>query len=146
MAELLIKAVDFTHPDPGEDKAGSYKRGDVVIVREDGSLWSALETLAPNFGGKFFIVELPGVSVAQIRAMEKSETQTVPVPPGTEDALGGPTMDKVVTRRAWSLDISQLPPGIITALDTPGANNIPLAVLLNATIRKADGVRADTVM
>jgi len=146
MAELLVKAVDFTHPDPDTDKAASYKRGDVVVIGEDGSPWSALEILAPNAGGKFFIVELPGTSVAQILAMTKSETQTVPVPSGTEDALGSPTMDEIITRRAWGLDISQLPPGIITALDTPGGTNIPLATLLNATIRKSDGVRADTVM
>ena len=38
MAEFLIKAIDDTHSDPVKDKRGSYKRGDIVQVYEDGGI------------------------------------------------------------------------------------------------------------
>ena len=39
MAEILIKAIDFTHPDPDIDRVGSYKKGMIVFVKDDGYIW-----------------------------------------------------------------------------------------------------------
>ena len=35
MAELLIKAIDASNPNPDKDKRGCYKRGMVVEIRPD---------------------------------------------------------------------------------------------------------------
>lgn len=43
MARLLVKAVDYTHPDPDKDRRAAYKRGDVVCVMPDGHQWGAAE-------------------------------------------------------------------------------------------------------
>jgi hypothetical protein len=63
MAEFLVKAVDHTHPDPDEDRAGAYKVGDIVVVFPDGHTWGSEETLP-----KFVVVKCPGLDVATARA------------------------------------------------------------------------------
>lgn len=67
MAELLIKAIDAVHSDPVKDQRGCYKLGDPVCIRSDGFQWGALEALPPAQGGKFVIIKLPGVTIAQIK-------------------------------------------------------------------------------
>ena len=57
MAELLILNRDAT----AEQR--SYKRGDVVVVRDDGHQWGGAEGL-PDF----VVAHLPGVSVAAVEA------------------------------------------------------------------------------
>jgi hypothetical protein len=57
MAELLILNRDAT------PEQRSYKRGDVVVVREDGHEWGRAEGL-PDF----IRASLPGVSVAAVEA------------------------------------------------------------------------------
>ncbi|HTG44144.1 MAG TPA: hypothetical protein VK633_06395 [Verrucomicrobiae bacterium] len=48
MAELLVKAVDATNPDPMKDARGCYKRGMPVVVFDDGHEWGDQENL-PTF-------------------------------------------------------------------------------------------------
>jgi len=139
MAELLIKAIDFVNPDPDEDKRGSYKRGDVVVVREDGAPWGAKESLAPSSGGKFSIVKLAGETVASLTQFCLAETTSVFVADLNANA------DILDTCRRWRLNIDELPAGIITAMTTPGSANLPLATLLAALERKVDGVRGDAI-
>lgn len=55
MARLLIKAVDYTHPDPDKDRRAAYKRGDVVVVMPDGHVWGGAE--GPP---KFVQMDVPG--------------------------------------------------------------------------------------
>ena len=43
MARLLVKAVDYVHPDPIIDKQAAYKRGDVVAVLPDGHVFGRME-------------------------------------------------------------------------------------------------------
>lgn len=62
MAEILIKAIDNTHPDPIKNLRGCYKAGDPVAVFDDGHAWGKEE--GPP---KFFILKLPGVPAAQVR-------------------------------------------------------------------------------
>ena len=47
MCEILIKATNSSHVDPEEDKK-HWKRGDIVVIQEDGHEWGNLETL-PHF-------------------------------------------------------------------------------------------------
>lgn len=62
MAEILIKAVDAAHADPEKDKQGCYKRGDPVVVMDDGHEWGKEERLP-----KFVVVKIPGLSVAKAK-------------------------------------------------------------------------------
>jgi hypothetical protein len=48
MAELLVLAVQRTHPDPETDRKGLRKKGDIVVVKPDGHEWGAGEGL-PTF-------------------------------------------------------------------------------------------------
>jgi len=43
MAQALIKAVDFTHPDPETDRIGAHKRGDIIAVMPDSHEWGSAE-------------------------------------------------------------------------------------------------------
>jgi len=58
MCELIVKAVDATHPDPEKDRRGCYKRGYPVAVYPDGTKWGACECLP-----RFVIIKFPGVPV-----------------------------------------------------------------------------------
>ena len=69
MAELLIKAVDATNPDPTKDRLCG-KRGDVVEVQDDGFVWGSDEAMPPDNGGKFFILELPGVPKEELEYLK----------------------------------------------------------------------------
>lgn len=60
MAEILVRAFDSTHADPKIDLAGCYKRGDLVVVADDGHEWGASERLP-----KFWQVRITNVSKAQ---------------------------------------------------------------------------------
>jgi len=55
MAEALIKAVDFVHPDPEIDKRGAHKRGDIIVIKPDGWNWGGAE----RDPSKFAIVTVP---------------------------------------------------------------------------------------
>lgn len=55
MAEALIKAVDFVHPDPDIDRRGAHKRGDIIVVMPDGHQWGGAERDI----SKFAIVSVP---------------------------------------------------------------------------------------
>ena len=72
MARLLVKAVDYTCSDPETDKKAAYKRGDVVVVMPDGHVWGNAEGLP-----KFERVDLPGVSVEEVRHLANSEAQAL---------------------------------------------------------------------
>lgn len=81
MAEILIKAVDATHPDPVKDRRACHKKGDPVEIREDGAEWCAYECLP-----KFYVFKLPGVSVEQAGKYIE------------------PHMEPVVKAQAWLLE------------------------------------------
>lgn len=71
MAEILIKAMDHSHPDPNKDRAGCYKRGMCVVVKDDGHPgWGAKEGLP-----KFAVLKVPGVSAAKLRKYTAEQMQ-----------------------------------------------------------------------
>ena len=59
-AEILFKAVD--NPDPM-----GYKRGDPVVIFENGHVWGSEELKVPNVGGLFVVIKITDVTVAQVR-------------------------------------------------------------------------------
>lgn len=101
MAELLIKATDAFNADPIKDKAGCYKRGDVVVVMNDGWPWGKSE--GPP---KFVIVKIPGMTVEEAQKYIESEKDA----PDSE----------VLTRRKFKFHIDGTPSEIKDELETKG--------------------------
>ena len=70
MAEFLVLAKQgYTNPDPVKDKQGCYKRGDIVVVRDDGHEWGNMEG-APDF----VIVKVPGLLTADAEVYAQPES------------------------------------------------------------------------
>lgn len=86
MAEMLIKASDYIHPDPEKDRRGVHKRGDIINSKPDG--WSDHPNWKyssyPYFRhdqffdapllleGKFILIKVPGLTVEEARAWRDS--------------------------------------------------------------------------
>lgn len=92
MARLLIKATDAKHVDPVVDKAGSYKRGDVVAIMPDGHTWGGAEGL-PNF----LQVDTP----QSVEAIQHLTESAFDLPNDFENR-------KTISRRRYSVDLSLL--------------------------------------
>lgn len=130
MAELLIKAVDATHPDGETDRAGCYKRGDVVVVQEDGHQWGMKE--GPP---RFFVLKIPGVEKSRVERLCEEQD---------DDDAGRPFVDgegrrRVFRRRRWRVDIDSLPAPVRNALSGTGVASITRLQILSALVRKRDG-------
>ena len=100
MAELLVKLLSATNPDPVKDARGCYKRGDVVDVRPDGFKWGR-EECPP----RFVVVCIPGSSVEESRKYLEPEIE--------EKAVDGEQVKTMARRRKTGLDLS----GILTVAD-----------------------------
>ena len=105
MAQLLIKAQQ-TASGPG-----SYLRGHVVGVFPDSHVFGAREGLP-----RFLVLEVP--DDVHDDHPELSEP---------ENDAGDPSV--MVRRRKWQVDIDDLPPGILVALEASGRTNIARGVL-----------------
>lgn len=57
MAQLLVKAIDDTHPDPVIDATECWKRGDIIMVREDDHAFGDAE-ISPMFR----VISVPGMT------------------------------------------------------------------------------------
>ena len=93
MAEMLVKAIDATHPDPDKDRRGCYKRGMPVVVMDDGHEWGKEERLP-----KFVIIKIPLTSKDKIMKYIDPE-------PGL-DVEGNIIIDR---RRMWKIRLADLP-------------------------------------
>lgn len=113
MAELLIKAVDATHSNPDKDKA-CYKQGDVVIVQEDGFTWGNKELKPPAEGGKFVVVQITGVTVAQLNTWCQNNWGIL-----AEHAELG-ERDEITRRRSIRIDVDLLPNNVRNILNRDG--------------------------
>lgn len=134
MCEILIFAANNTNinPDPEKDRRGCYKRGMVVVVKDDGHLWGREESKAvwiaegrdlAQWSDKFVIVRLPGVPAAkadELLAEQMEDDTGVPtIQPGSIALAGGPYPWRF-RRRRWRLDMASLPPAIRNALIADG--------------------------
>lgn len=91
--ELLLMAVDKHHPDPVIDKAGSYKKGDVVCIKNEGHEWGRLEALT------HFLVVKADLTERETEEFVKPETSPV------LDTDGSPI---VKTRRKYKFDFERV--------------------------------------
>jgi hypothetical protein len=131
MAELLIKAIDMTHPDPEKDK-GCYKRGDIVDVRPDGHPWGKEE--GPP---KFYIVKVPDAKPEDIKHLQESETETKnKQDKDGKDVLdkdGNPIEQQVMTkRRRYNLDID--------SMETPDQESLASGIKVELAMEKLNPV------
>lgn len=132
MAELLIKARDAVNADAEKDRRGCYKRGDVVIVQNDGHQWGAMEG-PPNF----VVLRIPGAARALAERLTEEQD---------DDDAGTPLQDEQGQRRAfrrrrWRVDLDALPAAIRTALQTTGRASITRAQIRSRLKRKRDGAQ-----
>lgn len=115
MAELLVKAVSATHPDPIKDAQGCYKRGDIVDVRPDGFEWGKSEGL-PNF----VVIKVPGVDHTSNKHLMQphQEQSTEKDPKSGKDK----PVTKTLKRRLWNvqLDHESIPQNVKDTLKTTG--------------------------
>lgn len=94
MAELLVKAIDSRVADPDLERRGCYKRGDVVVVFEDGHEWGR-EERPP----KFIVVQIPGAPASAFRELQEVDWSPVL----------GPREERIpMRRRQWRLDYARL--------------------------------------
>ena len=132
MAELLVKARGAAHADPEKDRRGCYKRGDVVIVQEDGHEWGRKEG-PPNF----VILRIPGAARALAERLTEEQD---------DDDAGAPLQDEQGQRRAfrrrrWRVDLDALPAAIRTALQNEGRASITRVQIRSRLRRKRDGAQ-----
>lgn len=105
MCELLVKAIDATHPDPIINLAGCYKRGDVVSVKPDGFNWGAGESDTSVFE----IVKMVGMSVADMQYLLNANQEPVPLSAMQKIPMIARHINKQIrdniTRKRYSIDI-----------------------------------------
>lgn len=132
MAEILFKAVDATNPDGTKDVRGCYKRGDPVLVRDDGWPWGAKELLPPAQGGKFVRVRITDRTAAQIAtAVQNRWGVDIDSPETSAGAL--------VRRRLLRLRVDDLPAGVRNQLNTTGLYETDFATARNFIRNKLTG-------
>lgn len=111
MAQILIKAIDATHPDATKDRRGCYKRGMPVVVMPDSHTWGA-EERPP----KFIVIKIPRVPVDTVRKY---------IEPELEDSVGDDKKQQQVYRkRMWKLRIDDMPAAAKAKLTEKGALTI----------------------
>lgn len=130
MAELLIKARDANHADAEKDRRGCYKRGDVVLVVEDGHEWGRKEG-PPNF----VILRIPLAARALAERLADEDD---------EDDVGAPAVDekgerRVHRRRRWRVNLEALPAAVRAALQADGRASVTRVQLRARLRRKRDG-------
>ena len=127
MCEILIFAKNNTNPDPEKDRRGCYKRGMVVVVKEDGHSWGREESkqgwiaegnLAANWPGqgKFVLLKIPGVLASKAQELISHQV---------EDDVGTPLINSdgapiVWRRRRWQLLVDSIPLAVRNTLASTG--------------------------
>lgn len=89
MAELLVRVVDKSLPDPYANTKLT-KRGDVIVIQPDRWAWGSSEQKHPDWR----IIRVPGVAVVAVQAFLAPEPE---VDPGAQSLM--------LQRRAFRLDI-----------------------------------------
>lgn len=103
MAEILIMAVNKTHPNETKDRQGSYKVGMPVVVEEDNHKWGAKEC-PPTF----YLIKIPTIAAYRVRKFVAE--QTIDLGQGAE----------LYRRRRWQIRVSDLPQAAINLFQANG--------------------------
>ncbi len=122
--EILVKAIDHTHIDPDKDRRGAYKRGDPVVVMEDGHEWG-LKERPP----KFFVVKIPGLAVEAAKKYIESEMD-----------LSDPENPVVYRRRLFGLPVDTLPGNIRNIINSVGTVSITPIQMKQYILNKKTGL------
>lgn len=101
MAELLVRVVDKVNSTSQVLDSRCTKRGDVIVVMEDGWPWGN-EELGVN--SNYVVLKLPNASRAGLRLLE--------FPEGTLSPLD--------QRRGRKVEIASFPPLLAALFDNPG--------------------------
>jgi len=132
--DILVKAVDATHPDSAKDARGCYKLGMPVVIKPTGWAWGYEETRAPIDGGKFVIIRVlknddtpvwsegedPPARVERYMQSERSDLVFEP---------DNPTLGVVVRRRQYKLRLADIPGGVLSTLNQTGLYEVRWTVL-----------------
>lgn len=118
MCEMLVMREDKVNDDPYLD-AQCYKRGDVIVIMEDGHPWSKEELDHP----RWLVVKVPGVPRDKLTAYLVGEP-------------GDPLQNKMLQRRAFTFDMD--------AHDQEGKKDYNEAKALEK--KKAKPARADPLV
>lgn len=94
MAELLIRVVDKVNEQDQERDAQCMKRGDVVVIVDDGWKWSPAERKNPDWR----IVSMPGIPAEKLQAYLAPEKYESPAEIGV----------RLLRRRAFKIDMDAL--------------------------------------
>jgi hypothetical protein len=122
MAEFLIRVHDKTNPNSIYEDVRCMKRGDVVVVCEDGWPWSQKELTAPYWR----IVKVPGMP------MEEAQALTTP-------ELGDINVNRMLRRRAFKLDVDNV--NLPNAIRSWLADDTRAQPTLTVTLSRARGLK-----
>jgi hypothetical protein len=111
MCELLVRVVDKVNPNCPYADAQCTKRGDVIVVVEDGWQWGREEVNNPTYQ----IVRVPGVPAEQAASFLSQEIGDSPV------------KSKMLRKRGFSFDLSRPLPTNYTELMACRVVKKPLA-------------------
>lgn len=102
MSELIIKAVDGKNIDPIIETRDCYRTNDVIAVFDNKHPWTALESKiqwvidgnsSASWHGKTYIVKLPSVSKAKVKALMYEDVVNL----------------LLRARRLWMFDLNVIP-------------------------------------
>jgi hypothetical protein len=120
MAEFLLRVVDKVNTDPVLNTKCT-KRGDVIVVQEDGWAWGLRELTDPQYR----LLRVPAMSLSEARTFVAEEQDVNPQAPS-----------RMLLRRAFKLDIDHpIVPIPVKAWLADATRATPLLVLnLNISI------------
>lgn len=72
LAQFLIKAISATNVDPSIDKCGCYKKGDIVVVKDDLHIWGKKEGLP-----SFIVISVTGLLTQLVEYLTDQSTVQV---------------------------------------------------------------------
>jgi len=104
MAELLVRNIDKINPNSAELNMQCFKRGDVIVVQEDGWGWSPAELA----GSPWTVIKFPDGSVSAANSY---------LPPAY---AAGPDDPRIILPRAFYFDLDL--PGV-----SPGTGEVVFA-------------------
>jgi hypothetical protein len=121
MAEILLRAVDNISGHPL-----AWKRGMPVVVFENGHPWSPQESLPPANGGKFVVIKVTDVTVAQVEQFLRNRWGIDLCDPEIAVVTVEPTE---IRRRVIEIRLADLPIAVRQELNQTGSYTTTWPVL-----------------
>ena len=136
MCEILIAARNNR-----ASGVAQTKRGDILVVKEDGWVWGAQETRLYADGGMFVRLNLPGVGAAKAIKYTMPDEEITGI---DYDHLGSPIVTTDYRgKHLWGLLIDNIPAGARAALLNTGEYTTTVAAIKSFLRNKVTGEEAD---